>query len=162
MTTEKQKKSKKQKLFDALPKSIDQSKLLQNAVSLLHEVQKQAEGLTQGNNEEIGKLLLKLKDSYQDIGSKVAVVSDEAKKQAIEGVSMLVQTWHKNKSEFPDKLTGEVDRLLDKVGLVRKAKSKAKPVPQTAKPKAKIKPVKKAATKAKVSVKPKARAKVKP
>ena len=160
MTTDKQKKSKKQKLFDAFPKSIDQSKLLQNAVSLLHEVQKQAEGLKQGNNEEIHKLLLKLKDSYQDIGSKVAVVSDEAKKQAKEGVSTLVQTWQKNKSGLPDKLTGEVDRLLDRVGLVRKTKSKAKPASKSAKPvaKNKVAPKAKVVAKAKVSAKPKTKA----
>ncbi len=154
MTTDKQKKSKKQKLFDAFPKSIDQSKLLQNAVSLLHEVQKQAEGLKQGNNEEIHKLLLKLKDSYQDIGLKVAVVSDEAKKQAKEGVSTLVQTWQKNKSGLPDKLTGEVDRLLDRVGLMRKTKSKAKSASKSTKPVAKNK----VAPKVKVSAKPKTKA----
>jgi predicted phage tail protein len=157
MTTDKQKKNKKQKLFDVLPKSIDHSKLLLNAVSLLHEVQKQAEDLKQGNNEEFNKLLLKLKDSYQDIGSKVSIVSDEAKKQALEGVSMLMQTWQKNKSGFPDKLTGEVDRLLDKVGLVRKTKAKAKP---KSKPVAKSKPAVQVKMVPKAKVPAKAKAKV--
>jgi predicted phage tail protein len=141
MTTDKKsKKSPAAKILEALPKSFEHSKMLQNAATLLHQIQTQASSLKDGKNPEVNKLIKKVKDSYEDLGSKVAEVSDEAKKQAKEGLDHLLKTWNTNKTQLPEKLTGEVDRLLDRVGLA-KPKAKAKPATKaktsTSAPKAK-------------------------
>ena len=81
--------------------------LLQNALALLFEAQKQATHLKDDTQEEIKEMMHKLSV------------------QTKEGVAQLLQAWHENKDHLPGKLTVEMDRLLDKVGLVRKTKAKA-------------------------------------
>ena len=116
-------------------KTFDSSKFLQNAVFLLHEIQKQASDLKDETNDEIGKLVKKFKGSCEDLGSMVSVLSNEAKKQV------------------PKRWATEVDRFLDRVGLERKDK---KPVAvKTAAPK---KTVKKAVKKTSPKKTPKATA----
>lgn len=161
MTTDKKsKKSSAAKILEALPKSIEHSKILQNAATLLHQVQSHANDLKGPANDELAKLVKKAKASYEDLNSRVTEVSGEAKKQAKEGIDHLLKTWNNNKSQLPKKFTGEVDRLLDRVGLNAKTKSapKAKPAP-AAKAK-KAAPAKSAAPKA--AAKPKAAAPKKP
>lgn len=136
MTTQgqnkKTKKSTAARILESIPKSIEHSKMLQNAAALLSEVQK----IKAAPNEEIGKLINKVKDSYQDIESRVNMVGGEAKKQAKIGVTQLLKTWNENKDQLPKKLTSEVDRLLDKVGLKKEVKAKVKVGVVKAKPKA--------------------------
>lgn len=74
-------------------KTFDSSKFLQNAVFLLHEVQKQASDLKDETNDEISKLVKKFKGSCEDLGS-----------------------------QLPNRWATEVDRFLDRVGLERKSK----------------------------------------
>ncbi|MDA0713293.1 MAG: hypothetical protein O2897_04820, partial [bacterium] len=164
MATKKNKKSTKQKIFESFPK-IDQGKLLQHAVTLLHEVQKQAEDLKGASNDEMTKLLARFKDSYQDLGFKAAVISEEArkqaKKQAKAGAAALVDSWNKNKKQFPGKISKEVDKILDKVGLAKASKTKVtvkKTVTKTKPTSAKAK----VAVKAKVQKKATVKAKAKP
>lgn len=71
--------------------------LLQNALTLLAEAQRQATNLKEETQEEI-----------KDMMSKIT--------------AQLLQSWHENKGHLPEKITGEMDRLLDKIGLVRKTK----------------------------------------
>ncbi len=79
--------------------------LLQNALTLLCEAQRQATHLKDETQEEIKEMMNKLSA------------------QTKESVAQLLQSWHENKEHLPEKLTTEMDRLLDKMGLVRKAKA---------------------------------------
>ena len=81
--------------------------LLQNALALLFEAQRQATNLKDDTQEEIKEMMNKISA------------------QTKESVVQLLQAWHENKEHLPEKLTAEMDRLLDKVGLVRKTKAKA-------------------------------------
>lgn len=93
--------------------------LLQNALTLLYEAQRQATHLKDETQEEIKEMMNKLSA------------------QTKESVAQLLQSWHENKGHLPEKLTSEMDRLLDKMGLMRKAKAKAKtksPVKKKKKP----------------------------
>ncbi|MEI6806285.1 MAG: hypothetical protein WCK49_07255 [Myxococcaceae bacterium] len=99
--------------------------LLQNALTLLCEAQRQATNLKDETQEEIKEMMNKLSA------------------QTKESMVQLLQSWHENKEHLPEKLVGEMDRLLDKVGLVRKTKAK----PAAKKPAAQKPAVKKAAPK---------------
>ena len=88
---------------------------LQNALTLLCEAQKHASSLKDETQEEIRQVM-----------HKVAA-------QTKESVNQLVHTWNENKSYLPPKLSLEMDRILDKVGFLKKAK------PQTATKKAAVK-----------------------
>lgn len=96
--------------------------LLQNALTLLCEAQRQATNLKDETHEEIKDMMNKLSA------------------QTKESVVQLLQSWHENKEHLPEKLVTEMDRLLDKMGLVRKTKAKAAAKPAAKKPAAK-KPV---------------------
>jgi polyhydroxyalkanoate synthesis regulator phasin len=92
---------------DVLTMTKKRQILLQNALALLFEAQRQATNLKDDTQEEIKEMMGKLSA------------------QTKEGVAGLLQAWHENKEHLPEKLTSEMDRLLDKVGLVRKSKAKA-------------------------------------
>lgn len=95
--------------------------LLQNALALLCEAQRRASALKDDTHEEIRDLMHK--------------VSHQAK----EGAVHLVHYWHENKEHLPPKMASEVDRLLNKIGLVMVSKAKKasakKPAPKKAAPK---------------------------
>lgn len=75
--------------------------------------------------------------------------------QTKESVAQLLQTWNENKEHLPEKLVSEMDRLLDKVGLARKAtaKTKSSDKPVAAKPAKKAAAPKKAPAKKKTAAK---------
>lgn len=83
--------------------------LIQNALTLLCEAQRQAKNLKDDTQEEIKDMM------------------DKISAQTKEGLAQLLQSWHDNKEHLPEKLTNEMDRLLDKIGLVRKTKKTAAP-----------------------------------
>lgn len=104
--------------------------LLQNALTLLCEAQRQATNLKDETQEEIKEMMNKLSA------------------QTKESVVQLLQSWHENKEHLPEKIVTEMDRLLDKMGLVRKTKAKATAAkPATKKPAAKKPAAKKPAPK---------------
>ena len=93
-------------------KAFDSSKFLQNAVFVLHELQKQASDLKDETNDEITKVVKKFKGSCEDLSAVASIISSEAKRKAKAGVGNLPERW-----------ANEVDRFLDRVGLERKGKS---------------------------------------
>lgn len=134
------------KILSALPDAVEHMQMVQNAVHLFEEAQKHASDLREEASKEMAKLL------HRVSGLKMA--GKEAKKQAQINLMQLVSTWHEKKEAFPKKLTVEVDRLLNRVGLQKDTSS-------TSSSKAK-KPAAKKATKAPVARKSTAKPASKP
>ena len=109
--------------------------LLQNALALLCEAQRRATNLKDDTSEEIKDLMHK--------------VSHQAK----EGAVHLIHYWHENKEHLPPKMISEVDRLLNKIGLVKQAKATKKPAAKKTAPAKKAAPSKKTAVKKAVAKK---------
>ncbi|MBH1988482.1 MAG: hypothetical protein I8H75_00305 [Myxococcaceae bacterium] len=109
---------------------------LQNALTLLCEAQKQASNF---------------KDETQ---GEIRQVMHQVAAQAKESVNQLIVAWNENKSCLPSKLSSEMDRILDKVGILKKTKPRATPKKATAKKSAA--PKKKAASSKAAPKKPRA------
>jgi len=150
-------KAESKKILDKLPEFFDHMKVVQDAVHLFEEAQKHAADLRVEANKELVKFLGKVGESYQEFGSKVKVVSKEAKKQAQNNFATLVVSWHEKKGSLPQKWTVEVDKLLERVGGMMaapqskpaqaKSTPKSKTKTQKSKPAVKTQPVKAQAVK---------------
>lgn len=142
-----------QKLINQLPKAVEKSPFLQNTLTMIMEMQQQAKSIKKDANEEVHKLLEVIQHSYHDIEVQARKVGGEAKKQAKDSVHQLLEKWEAKKGTLPKKFVGEMDNLLNQVGLGKKSGS-AKPVATARKTSVTKKTAAKSTTKAAAPKKP--------
>jgi hypothetical protein len=121
-----------QKIMDQIPKAVEKSPFLQNTLTMIAEMQHQAQSIKKDAGEEVHKILEVLHHSYSDVESKARKASDSAKKQAKSGLSQLIAKWEEKKDHLPKNFVGQMDNLLKQVGLTHKATSAKKPATKKA------------------------------
>jgi len=124
-------------------KSFDPFHFLSNVTRMIDDVKKGATQARKKADHEIAKVIDQVSDSFHEMEHKVEKAQNEIKKKAQVHVMEWVKKVHDVKDNLPLQFQGEVDKLLDIVGLQRKKPSVKKAKTSVTK---KAKSVKKAAT----------------